>query len=50
MNYELINNNKFFNFNYLDLHDKYENAINITKLYSFKCKCKLNIIFKFCCK
>ena len=38
MNYKLINNNKFFNFNYLDLHDKYENVINIIKRYLFKYK------------
>ena len=49
MNYKLINNNKFFNFNYLDLYDKYENVINIIKYYLFKYKCKQNTIFKIRC-
>ena len=49
MNYELINNKKFINFNYLNLHEKYENINNIIKHNLFKYKYKLNIIFKFCC-
>ena len=49
MNYESINNNKFFNFNYLNLHVKNENVINSIKHYLFKYKYKLNIIFKICC-
>ena len=49
MNYESINNNKFFNFNYLNLHIKNENVINIIKCHLFRYKCKLNLSFKICC-
>ena len=36
MSYELINNKKFFNFNYLNLYDKNDNVTNLIKLNLFK--------------
>ena len=35
MNYKLINNDKFFIFNNLNIHDKFDNIINVIKLYLF---------------
>ena len=35
MNCKLINNDKFFNFNNLNIHSKFNNIINVVKLYLF---------------
>ena len=35
MNYKLINDDKIFNFNNLNIHNKFDNIINVIKLYLF---------------
>ena len=49
MNYKLINNDIFFNFYNLHVHDKYDNVINNIQLNLFKYNYKPSILFKFYC-
>ena len=45
MNYKLIYNDKFLNFNNLNINDKHENIINFIKLYLYIFNYKTNIHF-----